>query len=237
MLPENDPHLIKARLLANAALNEYIRPEIQLSETSNEWGAFAEAQIYQSFGENARALQAMKRSKIPFLSLQVKDVPMAYWELLLPRPYWSTLENDARANGLDPYLVAALIRQESEFNPGAVSRANAYGLMQLLPSVGKELSKKDGQRHFKTNDLLDPTINLHLGTQDLRKSIDRYGGQVDYALAAYNAGDTPVHQWMSANNYKDIAEWVESIPYTETREYVQAIVRNRELYRAVYERH
>jgi soluble lytic murein transglycosylase len=237
VLPENDPHLIKARLLANAALNEYIRPEIQLSETSNEWGAFAEAQIYQSFGENTRALQAMKRSKIPFLSLQVKDVPMAYWELLLPRPYWTTLENDARANGLDPYLVAALIRQESEFNPGAVSRANAYGLMQLLPSVGKELSKKDGQRHFKTNDLLDPTINLQLGTQDLRKSIDRYGGQVDYALAAYNAGDTPVHLWMSANNYKDIAEWVESIPYTETREYVQAIVRNRELYRAVYESH
>jgi len=237
VLPENDPHLIKARLLANAALNEYIRPEIQLSETSNEWGAFAEAQIYQSFGENTRALQAMKRSKIPFLSLQVKDVPMAYWELLLPRPYWTTLESDARANGLDPYLVAALIRQESEFNPGAVSRANAYGLMQLLPSVGKELSKKDGQRHFKTNDLLDPTINLQLGTQDLRKSIDRYSGQVDYALAAYNAGDTPVHQWMSANNYKDIAEWVESIPYTETREYVQAIVRNRELYRAVYESH
>jgi soluble lytic murein transglycosylase len=237
VLPENDPHLIKARLLANAALNEYIRPEIQLSETSSEWGAFAEAQIYQSFGENTRALQAMKRSKIPFLSLQVKDVPMAYWELLLPRPYWPTLENDARANGLDPYLVAALIRQESEFNPGAVSRANAYGLMQLLPSVGKELSKKDGQRHFKTNDLLDPTINLQLGTQDLRKSIDRYGGQVDYALAAYNAGDTPVHQWMSLNNYKDIAEWVESIPYTETREYVQAIVRNREMYRAVYEKH
>jgi soluble lytic murein transglycosylase len=237
VLPENDPHLIKARLLANAALNEYIRPEIQLSETSGEWGAFAEAEIYESFGENTRALQAMKRSKIPFLSLPVKDVPMTYWQLLLPRPYWSTLESDAKANGLDPYLVAALIRQESEFNPGAVSRANAYGLMQLLPSVGKELSKKNGQRHFKTNDLLDPTINLQLGTQDLRKSIDHYGGQVDYALAAYNAGDTPVHQWMSTNNYKDIAEWVESIPYTETREYVQAIARNRELYRAVYEGH
>ncbi len=237
VLPDNDPHLIKARLLANAALNEYIRPEIQLSETSNGWGAFAEAQIYQSFGENTRALQAMKRSKIPFLSLPVKDVPMAYWQLLLPRPYWTTLENDARANGVDPYLVAALIRQESEFNPGAVSRANAYGLMQLLPSVGKEIAKKDGQRHFKTNDLLDPIINLQLGTQDLRKSIDRYGGQVDYALAAYNAGDSPVHQWMALNNYKDIAEWVESIPYTETRDYVQAIVRNRELYRAVYEKH
>ena len=237
VLPENDPHLIKARLLANAAMNEYIRPEIQLSETSSEWGAFAEAEIYESFGESTRALQAMKRSKIPFFDLPVKDVPMAYWQMLLPRPYWETLEADARVNGLDPYLVAALIRQESEFNRNAVSRMNAYGLMQLLPSVGKSLSKKDGERHFKTNELLDPSINLQLGTQDLRKSIDHYGGQVDYALAAYNAGDTPVHQWMSVNNYKDIAEWVESIPYTETREYVQAILRNRELYREVYEGH
>ncbi len=237
VLPENDPHLIKARLLANAALNEYIRPEIQLSDTSGQWGAFAEAQIYESFGENTRALQAMKRSKIPFFSLPVSSVPMSYWQLVFPRPYWSQLESDSRANGLDPHLVAALIRQESEFNPLAVSRMNAYGLMQLLPSVGKSLAKKDGIRHFKTSQLLDPSINLQLGTQDLRKSIDRYNGQVEYALAAYNAGDSPVHQWMSTNNYKDIAEWVESIPYTETRDYVEGILRNRELYREVYAGH
>jgi soluble lytic murein transglycosylase len=233
-LPENDPHLIKARLLANAALNEYIRPEIQLSPTSGQWGAYAEAAIYQSFGENTRAIQAMKRSKIPFFSLPVDDVPMAYWQLVFPRPYWPQLEADARANGLDPFLVASLIRQESEFNPEAVSRANAYGLMQLLPSTGKSIAKKEGDKHFTTSELLDPTTNLHLGTIDLRHSIDRYNGQIEYALAAYNAGDSPVHQWMSTNNYKDIAEWVESIPYTETREYVQGILRNREVYRAVY---
>jgi soluble lytic murein transglycosylase len=162
---------------------------------------------------------------------------MAYWQMLLPRPYWETLEADARVNGLDPYLVAALIRQESEFNPEAVSGKDAYGLMQLLPSVGRSLYKKNGEQNFKTSDLLNPAINLQLGTQDLRKSIDHYGGQVEYALAAYNAGDSPVHQWMSINDYKDIAEWVESIPYTETRDYVQAILRNRELYREVYEGH
>jgi len=233
-LPENDPHLIKARLLANAALNEYIRPEIQLSATSPQWGALAEAEIYQSFGESTRALQAMKRSKIPFFSLPVHDVPLAYWQIVLPRPYWQQLSADAQANGLDPYLVAALIRQESEFNPLAVSRANAVGLMQLLPSVGKSLAKKEGEKHFSTNELLDPATNLRLGTADLRKAIDRYSGQIEYALAAYNAGDTPVRQWIALNDYKDIPEWVESIPYTETREYVQGILRNREAYRAVY---
>jgi soluble lytic murein transglycosylase len=233
-LPENDPHLIKARLLANAALNEYIRPEIQLSATSAQWGAFAEAEIYESFGESTRALQAMKRSKIPFFALPVSDVPMAYWQIVFPRPYWQQLMEDAQANGLDPYLVASLIRQESEFNPGAVSRANAVGLMQLLPSVGRSLAKKQGEKHFSANELLDPATNLRLGTADLRQSINRYSGQIEYALAAYNAGDTPVHQWIAMNDYKDIPEWVESIPYTETREYVQSILRNREMYRAVY---
>jgi soluble lytic murein transglycosylase len=234
VLPENDPHLIKARLLANAALNEYIRPEIQLSPTSGQWGALAEAEIYESFGENTRALQAMKRSKIPFFSLPVSEVPMPYWQLEFPRPYWAQMQSDAAAHGLDPFLVAALIRQESEFNPEAVSRANAYGLMQLLPSVGKSLAKQEGEKHFSTSELLNPEENLKLGTLDLRRSIDRYNGQIEYALAAYNAGDSPVHQWMTRGDYKDVAEWVESIPYTETREYVQGILRNRELYRAVY---
>jgi soluble lytic murein transglycosylase len=233
-LPDNDIHLIKARLLANAALNEYIRPEIMLSPTANEWGALAEAEIYQSFGETTRALQAMKRSGIPFLSLPVTDVPQAYWHILFPEPYWGALTADAQASGLDPYLVASLIRQESEFNAGVVSRANAYGLMQLLPSTGKSIAKKNGERHFATNELLDPTENLKLGTIDLRRSIDHWDGQVEYALAAYNAGDTPVKAWIAQGGYRDIPEWVESIPYTETREYVQAIVRNRELYRAVY---
>ena len=236
-LPEDDPHLIKARLLANAALNEYIRPEIQLSPTSGQWGALAEAQIYQSFGENARALQAMKRSKVPFFSLPVSEVPTAYWQLVFPRPYWPQLSGDAQSQGLDPYLVTSLIRQESEFNPTAVSRANAYGLMQVLPYVGKALAKKQGERSFNANELFDPAENLRLGTIYLRQNIDLYGGQVEYALAAYNAGDGPVHQWIASGDYKDIPEWVESIPYTETRDYVQAILRNREIYRAVYAGH
>ena len=233
-LPENDPHLIKARLLANAALNEYIRPEIALSATSPEWGALAEADIYQSFGETTRALQAMKRSKIPFTALDVDDVPKAYWEILFPRPYWATMKANADANGLDPYLVAALIRQESEFNAGAVSRANAVGLMQLLPSTGRGLARRDHVKHFNANELLDPTVNLRLGTIDLRQAINKYDGQVEYALASYNAGDTPVRQWISSNDYKDVPEWVESIPYSETRDYVQSILRNREMYKAIY---
>jgi soluble lytic murein transglycosylase len=233
-LPENEPHLIKARLVANAALNEYIGPEIQASPTSNEWGALAQAEIFTSYGETTRALQSMKHSGISFFALPLDQVPTVYWKLLFPQPYWSELVANSQKNGLDPYLVASLIRQESEFNAGVVSYANAWGLMQLLPSVGKSMAKKDGVKGFSTNSLLNPTVNLELGTTNLRLVLDRFGGQPEYALAAYNAGDVPVRQWMAAGSYKDIAEFVESIPYTETREYVQAILRNREIYRALY---
>ena len=233
-LPENDPHLIKARLLANAALNEYIAPEIQASGTASQWGALAEAEIYTSYGENVRALQAIKRSGGGLYTLPVNEVPTEYWTLLFPRPYWSDLTAAASAQGLDPYLVASLIRQESEFNPGAVSRANAMGLMQLLPGVGKQEAKRMGMRGFSASSLLNPTINLKLGTANLREVLGRWNNTPEYALAAYNAGDVPVKNWVNENNYRDLPEFVESIPYTETREYVQSILRNREMYRQLY---
>jgi soluble lytic murein transglycosylase len=234
VVPENDPHLIKAKLLANAALNEYIAPEIAASQGSSEWGALAQAEIYSSFGEYTRALQSMKHSGISFFSLPTSEVPMIYWKLIFPQPYWNDLVEDSEKNGLDPYLVASLIRQESEFNAGAVSPAHAIGLMQLLPSVGKENAKKEGIRGFNASELLNPSTNLELGTRNLKQVLDRFGGQPEYALAAYNAGDIPVRQWMAVGDYKDIPEFVESIPYSETREYVQAIMRNRELYKKLY---
>jgi soluble lytic murein transglycosylase len=233
-LPENDTHLIKARLLANAALNEYIGPEIRASTNSDEWGALAQAEIYVSYGEYTRALQSMKHSGISFFTQPMDQVPAIYWHLLFPQPYWKELVADAGNSGLDPYLVASLIRHESEFNATAVSPMSAYGLMQLLPSVGKSIAKKRGIKKFSTAQLLDPSVNLELGTTNLKQVLDRFGGQVEYALAAYNAGDTPVRQWLASNDYKDVQEFVESIPYTETRDYVQAILRNREMYRALY---
>jgi soluble lytic murein transglycosylase len=234
VVPEDDPHVIRAKLLANAALNEYIGPEIAASSGSSQWGALAQAQIYSSYGEYTRALQSMKHSGISFFSLPTTEVPTGYWKLMFPQPYWNDIVSDSQKEGLDPYFVASLIRQESEFNAGAVSPAHAFGLMQLLPSVGKENAKKEGMKGFQPVQLLNPTVNLKLGTRNLKQVLDRFGGQPEYALAAYNAGDVPVRQWMANGEYKDIAEFVESIPYTETREYVQAIMRNREMYRILY---
>ena len=120
--------------------------------TAAEWGALAQAEIYVSFGEYTRALQSMKHSGISFFALPMDQVPVIYWHLLFPQPYWSEIVSELAEERTGPYLVASLIRQESEFNAGAVSRANAYGLMQLLPSVGKSLAKKQGIKHFNAND-------------------------------------------------------------------------------------
>ncbi|HET7347264.1 MAG TPA: transglycosylase SLT domain-containing protein [Acidobacteriaceae bacterium] len=232
-VPDDDPHVQKAQLLANAGLNEYIEPEIQAADGSDEWGAFAEAQIYASYGESWRAMRLLKR-KLPFYtSAPLEAIPVSYWRILFPQNYWSEIKADAQKNGLDPYMVASLIRQETEFNPTAISGKSAYGLMQLLPSVGRAMAKQEGLRHFRTDDLLNPSTNILLGTHYLRQTLDRFGGKPEYAFAAYNAGDDRVTDWQSIGNYHGIDEFVESIPFTETREYVQAILRNEEMYRAL----
>jgi soluble lytic murein transglycosylase len=131
--------------------------------------------------------------------------------------------------------VASLIRQESEFNPSVVSYANAWGLMQLLPSTGKQMAKEEGIKNFQTFQLLDPEMNIRLGCRYLREMLSGLGGVQEYALAAYNAGDYRVVDWEAAGPYSGIDEFIESIPFTQTREYVEAILRNEEMYRAIDE--
>ncbi len=231
--PEDSPHLAKAKLLANAGLNDYIPREIAADPDSGSWSALAEAQIYASFGESYRAMRALKRALPSAASASIQSIPLAYWHILFPEPYWTIIKAESAKNGLDPYLVASLIRQESEFNPSAISYANAWGLMQLLPSVGRNLAREEGMTHFQTFQLLDPETNIRLGTRYLKQMLDHFGGVPEYALAAYNAGDSRVEDWQASGPYSGIDEFVESIPFTQTRDYVQSILRNIEIYREI----
>ncbi|MGB6191504.1 MAG: transglycosylase SLT domain-containing protein, partial [Terracidiphilus sp.] len=231
--PDDSEHLAKARLLANAGLNDFIPREIAADPDSGSWSALAEAQIYASFGETYRAMRALKRALPYAASASISSIPIVYWHILFPQPYWDTIKAESKKNNLDPYLVASLIRQESEFNPSVVSYANAWGLMQLLPSVGRSMAREQGIAHFQTYQLLDPDTNIQLGTRYLRQLLDKFDGVPEYALAAYNAGDSRVTDWEAAGPYSGMDEFVESIPFTQTREYVQAILRNMETYRAI----
>ena len=233
--PVDSPQLAKARLLANAGLNDYIAQEIAADPDSSSWSALAEAQIYASYGETYRAMRALKRGLPYAATAPIKSIPLVYWRILFPEPWWATIKAESAKNNLDPYLVVSLIRQESEFNPSVISYANAYGLMQLLPSTGKAMAREEGISHFQTFQLLDPEMNIRLGTRFLRQMVDKVGGVQEYALAAYNAGDERVVDWQAAGPYSGIDEFVESIPFTQTREYVEAILRNEEMYKAIDE--
>ena len=233
--PTDSLHLAKARLLANAGLNDYIAAEIAADPDSSSWSALAEAQIYASYGETYRAMRALKKALPYAASAPIKSIPLAYWHILFPKAWWDNIKAESAKNNLDPYLVASLIRQESEFNPSVVSYANAYGLMQLLPVTGKQMAKEEGIKNFQTFQLLDPEMNIRLGCRYLREMLNKLGGVQEYALAAYNAGDLRVVDWQAAGPYSGIDEFIESIPFTQTREYVEAILRNEETYRAIDE--
>jgi soluble lytic murein transglycosylase len=149
-------------------------------------------------------------------------------------PYRAELTTDARAHSLDPFLVAGLIRQESEFNPAAISPANANGLMQVRLGTGRDFSRAVGIPRLTVNMLLQPAPNLKIGTAVFRSMLDQNGGSLERTLAGYNAGPRHATEWSSWNNYREPAEFVESIPFTETRDYVQAVIRNGEMYRRLY---
>jgi soluble lytic murein transglycosylase len=236
-LPADNVRAQKARLLANAALFDFAVAEMQAASAgSPPWEAKSVAEIYSEEGSYIRAIETLKRAVPGYFATEIPQIPQPVWEGLFPRPFWDELKRDAAANRLDPHLVASLIRQESEFNPAAISRANAMGLMQLLPSVGKGLAKEMKIRHFSPDELLVANTNLQLGTRYFRHMVDHYDGQVEYALAAYNAGEDRVDDWRKNGNFTDVEEFVESIPFTETREYVQAIMRNAALYKLLYPR-
>jgi peptidoglycan lytic transglycosylase len=233
--PSDNLRAQKAELLENGALVEFAVKELQAAaeEEKGNWLPAAKARFYQDAGRYDMAIETLKRTVPNYFALDLSSLPRTYWEGLFPKPYWTDLKKSSSENALDPYLVASLIRQESAFNPNAVSNKNAVGLMQLLPKVGKGVAKQEKIKHFSPAQLFTPSMNLQLGTRYFRSMVDKFGA-FEYALAAYNAGSDRVQDWQGYGKYRDVQEFVESIPFTETREYVQAIMRNANLYRQLY---
>lgn len=168
------------------------------------------------------------------------------WQLLYPLPYESAMRATARGAGVDPMLAASVIRQESGFVPHATSRTDARGLMQVMPSTGRDLARGAGIADFDPALLWVPDINLALGMRHFAAALKQYP-EVERALAAYNAGGTPVARWSASQldgksrsgdavraPVSDIEVFVERIPYVETRDYVRIILRNYAMYRLLY---
>lgn len=235
-LPADDLRAQKSLLLENGALYDLAFRELRAANTNGDapWALAQMAHLYQEQDRYDRALQTLKHAVPGYFGLDIAQLPRPVWEALFPRPWWNDVKRHAAENQLDPYLVAALIRQESEFNPAAVSRADAIGLMQLLPVTGKRMAHELKVRKYSVGMLVEPGINVQLGTRYFRQLLQKFDGNIEAALAAYNAGADRVEEWRSSGNFREPAEFVESIPFTETREYVQAILRNAGIYHRLY---
>jgi len=152
------------------------------------------------------------------------------WELAYPRVFWPEVVEMSRRSGVDPHLSLAVMREESRFDPRAVSFANAVGLMQLLPSTARGVL---GARDLTESGLLDPALNIRSGTAYLGSLLRSYGGNVPLAVAAYNAGPGGVRR--SRNLARtDVARFVETLRYTETRTYTQRVLQSYGIYQWLY---
>jgi soluble lytic murein transglycosylase len=160
------------------------------------------------------------------------QVPREVWLTAYAMPFEAFIVARSTTAGVDPMLTAGLIRQESAYDPEAHSHANAFGLMQLLPKTAQRFAKQAKVR-YSTPMLFEPDYNIHIGTIYFA-GLQRDFGSVESALAAYNAGEDRVAFWTSGQSYREPAEFVDSIPFTETREYVEIVTRNADIYRKLY---
>lgn len=191
------------------------------------------AWILSRQGQRRPAINAMRRGYPGYLGAGGEQLPDALWRIMYPLRFEERLREESGETGLDPALVAALIWQESTFDPEAVSGPGARGLMQIMPPTGRELARTLGLK-YHIDMLHEPDRGIELGTRYLKRMIDGFGGRVDKALAAYNAGPNRVSSWTRARPGQGAEEFIEGIPFQETRNYVMTILANREHYRRIY---
>jgi soluble lytic murein transglycosylase len=202
--------------------------------------------LQESMAENHAALyyvaEAMSRHGQPIAgALLGRRIQQArgVWDDRLLRivfqfPYRELVVRESRRQGLDPYAVAGLIRQESFFNPVAVSPAGAVGLMQVMPQTAAGLARRGGITNYQAGLLRNPDTNVRLGTLFLADQMNRWGGRLSDVYGAYNAGPTRVARWRQFAEHRDDEIYVERIPIAETRDYVKRVRLNGEIYRRLY---
>lgn len=224
-----------ADLLA-AGLNRAAIGELQYAQ--RVWGdspalTATLALAYNRAGNLRTGINTMKRAYPQWMAVGGESLPREIQEVVFPLNYWPLLQKYAAAHGLDPYLVAALVAQESTFDPVIRSSANAVGLMQVLPSTGREFARKLKMTGFTPARLTHPETNVRLGTAIFTQALKRFGG-VHFALAAYNAGEHRVATWKRDRPDLPQDEFIDDIPFPETQNYVKRIIGTAEDYRRLY---
>jgi soluble lytic murein transglycosylase len=191
------------------------------------------AWAYYRKGELRRAITLMRRAYPQHLTSGAQELPVELMQVIFPLTYWDSIQRLAKQHGLDPYIIAALIAQESTFDAKIKSPANAWGLMQVVPATGRRLARSLGIRNFSMATLTDPQANLRMGTLYFSRLVKQFGG-THYALASYNAGENRVVRWKAERPGLDEDEFIDDIPFPETQNYVKRILGTAEDYRRLY---
>jgi soluble lytic murein transglycosylase len=223
----------RARQLAAAGLLDLARSELEhgYADARDKALCYAISRIYQGKNDSLGAIMILRRAFPNYADMPTASLPDEVWSILFPVRHFTVVTQHANRYRLDPDLVLALIRQESAFQDSARSKADARGLMQVLPSTGRLLARQEGITRFSASRLYLPDTNVALGTRYLSSLLQRYNGRVELALAAYNAGENRVDRWLQEFGNADMAEFVERIPYSETRGYVKTVLSNLAHYR------
>jgi soluble lytic murein transglycosylase len=234
--PATFPTADRVTSLIAAGLNREALNELQYAQRT--WGESPRltatiALVHNRLGNIRPGINAMKRAYPQWMVAGGESLPEEILRIIFPVEYWSLLQKYASLRGLDPYLVAALVAQESNFDPEVRSSANAVGLMQVLPSTGRTYARKLGIRPFSAARLTNPEINVRIGTMIFSEEVRKYGG-VHFALAAYNAGGSRVVAWQRERPGLPQDEFIDDIPFPETQNYVKRILGTAEDYRRLY---
>src|SRR6266849_6413397 len=198
------------------------RLEIQknLKRSNQPYADALLADLYNSTGDMFLMTRSARRAFPQLATVEQDSVPAYFLKMYYPMKYKDSIITNAGKNRLDPYLVMGLIHQESYFNPLAKSPVGATGLMQLMPPTAREL----GRRLHSSSNAEDPDVNIRMGTFYFRQLVDMFGGAVQLAVASYNAGMGNVLRWRRAAPHKPMDEFLESLPFPETRNYVKRVM-------------
>ena len=235
--PDEDARIAKADQLNIIGTDDWALDELNSAASTAPNSPrvnLAIAKIFRAKNDNVQALNYLKKSYPDYSQMKPEEMRPDEWDIFYPLQYWDIIKQEARARSLDPYQVAGLIRQETVFNPRAVSSARAYGLMQLIVPTAITTARRVGvDRSITMDSLFEPRLNIQLGTAYFKDQLDKYG-RIEYVAAAYNAGPNRVVQWRASLPLQ-IDEWQEAVPFRETRLYIQGVVRNTLQYRRLYD--
>ena len=233
----NDSRLATIRELQALSLHRDASREAKLLSAAypdNLGVAFLLAEAYVQGGEPFKANGIVQRRFRDFVRHGGANIPQRFWEILFPLAYFDVIREEAPKRNIDPFLIAAIIRQESGFEPATVSNAGAVGLMQIMPAEAASIGEAAGIPGMTRERLFDPHENIRIGVAEYAQKLRLMNNVQPLAIAAYNAGETAVNDWLRRTPLTDIDVFIESISYAETRLYVKTVTRNQNEYKRIY---